>query len=187
MKIWRNRRWNDRLVHHSKKVVKVVITNCKIPLPDSNSHSFCSACCTTDTKLLQLVHSNLWRPSPMLSYSGYRYYISFIDAFSRFNWIFLLKHKSDGLQTFSNFKTQVELQLGYKIKAIQTDCGGEYRAFTNLLMSHGIIHRNSCPHAHELNRIAERKHFHIVENGLTLLAKASNFLYCLLLKIWTSS
>ena len=65
------------------------------------------------------------------------------------------------------------MQLGYKIKAIQTDWGGEYRAFTDLLMSHDIIHRNSCLHTHEQNRVAERKHCHIVENGLTLLAKAS--------------
>ena len=98
----------------------------------------------------------------MLSSSGYRYYINFIDAFSRFTWIFLLKHKSDVLQTFSNFKTQVELQLGYKIKAIQTDWGEEYRALTDLLMSHGIIHRNSCPHTHEQNGVGKRKHRHIV-------------------------
>ena len=86
---------------------------------------------------------------------------------------FLLKHKSDVIQTFSNFKTQVELQLGYKIKAIQTDWGEEYRALTDLLMSHGIIHRNFCPHTLEQNGVAEKKHCHIVENGLTLLAKAS--------------
>ena len=109
----------------------------------------------------------------MLSYSGYRYYISFIDAFSCFIWIFLLKHKSDALQTFSNFKTQVELQLGYKIKVIQTNWEREYRVFTNLLMSHGIIHRNSYPHTHEQNGVEKRKHRHIVENDLILLAKAS--------------
>ena len=40
-------------------------------------------------------------------------------------------------------------------------------------MSHGVIHRNYCLHTHEQNRVAERKHCHIVENGLTLLAKAS--------------
>ena len=39
-------------------------------------------------------------------------------------------------------------------------------------MSHGIIRRNSCPHTHEQNRVMERKHRHIVENGLTLLAKS---------------
>ena len=43
---------------------------------------------------------------------------------------FLQKHKSDVLQTFSNFKTQVELQLGYKIKTIQIEWGEEYRDFT---------------------------------------------------------
>ena len=66
----------------------------------------------------------------MLSSSGYRYYINFINAFSRFTWIFLLKHKSYALQTFTNFKTQVELQLGYKIKTIQIEWGEEYRDFT---------------------------------------------------------
>ena len=40
-------------------------------------------------------------------------------------------------------------------------------------MSHGIIHRNSCPHTHKQNGVAERKYHHIIENGLTLLAKAS--------------
>ena len=54
---------------------------------------------------------------------------------------FLQKHKSDVLQTFSNFKTQVELQFGYKIKIIQIEWGGEYRAFTDLLMSNDIIHK----------------------------------------------
>ena len=90
--------------HSSEKVVKVVLTNCKIPLLDSNSHSFCLACCfgkihkfpfrlsyTTYTKPLQLVHFNLWGPSPMLSSSGYRYYINFIDEFSCFTWIFFVK------------------------------------------------------------------------------------------------
>ena len=40
-------------------------------------------------------------------------------------------------------------------------------------MSHGIIYRNSCPHTHKQNGVAERKYHHIIENGLTLLAKAS--------------
>ena len=40
-------------------------------------------------------------------------------------------------------------------------------------MSRGIINRNSCLHTHEQNRVTERKHRHIIENGLTLLAKAS--------------
>jgi hypothetical protein len=37
----------------------------------------------------------------------------------------------------------------------------------------GITHHVSCPHAHQQNGPAERKHRHIVEVGLALLAHAS--------------
>lgn len=61
------------------------------------------------------------------------------------------------------------------IKAFQSDGGGEYtkRAFQNFLVKHGIQFRSSCPHHPEQNGIAERKHRHIVDTGLTLLAHAS--------------
>lgn len=37
----------------------------------------------------------------------------------------------------------------------------------------GISHLVSCPHAHQQNGVVERKHLHIVEVGLALLAHAS--------------
>jgi hypothetical protein len=37
----------------------------------------------------------------------------------------------------------------------------------------GITHLVSCPHAHQQNGAVERKHRHIVEIGLSLLAHAS--------------
>ena len=55
--------------------------------------------------------------------------------------MYLLRYKSDAFQAFLNFKTQVELQLGFKVKAIQTDWGREYRAFINILTSNDILHR----------------------------------------------
>ena len=51
--------------------------------------------------------------------------------------------------------------------------GGEFHAFTDYLTINGIIHRISCPHTHQQNGVVERKHRHIVENALTLLARAS--------------
>ena len=91
----------------------------------------------------------------------------------------MLRHKSDAFQAFLNFKTQVELQLGFKIKAIQIDWGGEYRAFTNFLTSNGIHHRYYCSYTHEQNGLAKRRHKTIVEHGLTLLAFTS-----MLIKYW---
>lgn len=85
----------------------------------------------------------------------------------------MLRNKSEAFKAFFQFKTHVELQLDLKIKSIQSDWGGEYRAFTNFLQDHGIHHRISCPESHKQNGPAERKHRHITEMGLALLAKAS--------------
>ena len=41
------------------------------------------------------------------------------------------------------------------------------------LEANGIIHRVSCPYTPEQNGTAERKHRHVVETGLTLMAHAS--------------
>lgn len=52
--------------------------------------------------------------------------------------------------------------------------GGEYQKMHNsFFRSLGILHRVSCPHTHQQNGSAERKHCHIVETGLALLAHAS--------------
>jgi hypothetical protein len=56
---------------------------------------------------------------------------------------------------------------------MQTDWGGEYERLNSFLKKIGIKHHVSCPHAHQQNGSAERKHMHIVEIGLALRAKAS--------------
>ena len=75
---------------------------------------------------LELIHTDLWGPAHTISKNGNRYYITFIDAYSRFTWIYIIKQKSEALHTFVNFKNQVELQTGLKIKALQSDGGGEF-------------------------------------------------------------
>jgi hypothetical protein len=61
----------------------------------------------------------------------------------------------------------------WKIKTIQTEWGGEYERLNSFFRIVGISHHVSCPNAHQENRVAERKHKHIVEMGLPLLANAS--------------
>jgi histone deacetylase 1/2 len=56
---------------------------------------------------------------------------------------------------------------------MQTDWGGEYEKLNGFFQKIGIVHHVSCPHAHQQNGSAERKHRHIVEVGLALLANAS--------------
>jgi hypothetical protein len=120
---------------------------------------------------LQLVHSDVWQ-SPVVSLSGCRYHVIFIDDYSRFSWLFPLKSKSDVYPCFIKFKCMVENLFSSKIKSFQSDGGGEYSytPFKNLLTQHGIFHRFSCPHTSQQNGVAKRKHRHVVDTGLALLA-----------------
>jgi len=102
-----------------------------------------------------------------------KYYVSFIDDYSKFTWIYLLKLKSDVFSVFQDFQKLVERQFDRKILAVQTDWGGEYEKLNPFFRKIGITHLVSCPHAHQQNGAAERKHRHIVEVGLSLLAAAS--------------
>jgi histone deacetylase 1/2 len=74
---------------------------------------------------LDLVFSDVWGPAPD-SVGRKKYYVSFIDDFSKFTWIYLLKYKSEVFQVFHEFQTLVERRFDRKIKAMQTDWGGEY-------------------------------------------------------------
>jgi histone deacetylase 1/2 len=96
-----------------------------------------------------------------------------IDDYSKFTWIYLLKKKSDVFQKFCDFQHHVERLFGKKIIAMQTDWRGEYQRLNSFFQKVGISHHVSCPHAHQQNGSAERKHRHIVEVGLSLLAYAS--------------
>ena len=125
------------------------------------------------TKPLQLVVSDLWGPAPINSSYGFTYYVSFADAYSRYTWVYLLKTKSQTREAFLMFKAQVELQFGCKLKTFQIDWGDEFRSLKTYFEQNGIIHRLSCPHTSKQNDIIERKHRHIVELGLTVLAQAS--------------
>jgi IS30 family transposase len=60
-----------------------------------------------------------------------------------------------------------------RILAVQTDWGGEYQKLNSFFQQTSISHHMSCPYAHQQNESTERKHRHIVEVGLSLLAHAS--------------
>lgn len=178
--------WHLRLGHPNVNTLRLVLQNCNLSFSNKTHEFFCSACCmgkahrlhspsshTTYNHPLELVYCDLWGPSPQPSTQGFTYYISFVDAFSKFTWLYLLKSKAEALGVFKQFKSLVELQLGFSIKAVQTDWGGEFRPFNKFLTDLGIVHRVICPHTHHQNGVVERKHRHIVDLGLTLLSQAS--------------
>ena len=114
----------------------------------------------------------MWGPAPT-SVGRHEYYVSFIDDHRKFTWIYLLRRKYEVFQYFHDFQNLIERQFNRKIRVVQTDWGGEYQSLNSFFKRIGIEHHVSCPHAHQQNGSAERKHRHIVEMALTLLAHAS--------------
>lgn len=120
------------------------------------------------------IHSDIWGPSPCLSIDSYRYYVTFIDEFSRYCWLFPLVHKSDFYSVYVRFYHYVQTQFSRSIKILQSDGGGEYvsKQLQSFLISKGTVHQKSCPHTPEQNGLAERKHRHLIETTITILQNA---------------
>ena len=87
--------------------------------------------------------------------------------------MYLLQNKSQAFTIFLQFKSLAEKQLGTTLKALQFDNAKEYLTFTPYLTEQGIHHRLTCSYTHEENGTPERKHRHLTETGLTLLASTS--------------
>jgi hypothetical protein len=54
-----------------------------------------------------VVHTNVWGPSRVVSLSGYRWFVFFIDHFCWTKWVYLLKHKSDAFSEFQMFHKMI--------------------------------------------------------------------------------
>jgi histone deacetylase 1/2 len=178
-------RWHNRLGHPSFPIVERVLKNHKLSFsPELNKDVVCDACqkgkshqlpypvsTSVSSHPLELVFSDVWGAAPE-SAGCFKYYVSFIDDYSKFTWIYLLKYKSEVYEKFRDFQNLIERSFGRKILAVQSDWGGEYEKLHSFFTKIGISHLVSCPHAHQQNGPAERKHRHIVEVGLSLLAHA---------------
>lgn len=71
-----------------------------------------------------------------------KYFITFIDHYTRKDHIYLLKDKLGVLEVFMDYKSRVENQLERKIKVIRSDSGKEYcnKEMENFLSRHRIEH-----------------------------------------------
>jgi transposase InsO family protein len=180
--------WHSRLGHPSAKVLSSLSHSCNFNFLSKPALEHCHHCLAgkmhqlpfpSSNKQVQspfeLVHSDLWGPAPVMSTNAFRYYLVFVDEFTKFTWVYLLKHKSDTFHIFTQFQAMVHTQFSLPIKTIRTDCGGEFTSnqFNQFCASKGMIHQVSCPHTPQQNGVAERKHRHLVQCALALLSQST--------------
>jgi hypothetical protein len=75
-------------------------------------------------------------------------FITFIDDYSRYGHIYLLKQKLEGFYAFKTYKIEVQNQLNKTIKILRTDRGGEYTSgiLNDFCKEYGIIHQYTLPY-----------------------------------------
>jgi hypothetical protein len=117
-----------------------------------------------------LIHCDLWT-SPVLSVSGYKYYLVILDDYSHFLWTFPLRLKSDTLPTLTQFFAWVSTQFRRSVCTLQCDNGREFdnHAARSFFLTHGVQLRLSCPYTSAQNGRAER-----------MIRTTTNMICCLL-------
>ncbi|GAA0157637.1 transmembrane signal receptor [Lithospermum erythrorhizon] len=176
--------WHQRLGHRGASVFNFLVQNKVIDCRSLENQNQCNVChigkqaklpfSISDSVIsepFQLIHSDLWQSSTP-SASGFKWYIVFIDAYSRYSWVYFLKSKSETSIKFHQFHQMIKNVYNASIKYFQADEGGEFIGLIPYLQSHGIIHRFSCPETPQQNGLAERKHRHINDMAHCLLFQA---------------
>jgi len=120
---------------------------------------------------LELVHSNICGPMRTLIPTQNRYFILFIDDFSRMTWVYFMRQRSELYCIFKKFKSMVENQSNCKIKKLRSDRGKEYTSseFEKFLEDEGVHHQLTIPYTPEQNGVSERKNRTVMEMARSML------------------
>ena len=170
----RSNLWHQRLGHVHESRLKKCVQNefvQGIDIEKMTELSFCEGCLAgkmcqkpfptvgeiRSTRKLQLVHSDVCGPMQTQSIGGAKYFVTFIDDYTRCCTVYFMKHKSEVLDKFKEFEVTTTNAAGRAIGTLRTDNGGEYlsSAFQNYLREKGIRHELTVPHCPQQNGVSE--------------------------------
>ena len=110
--------WHSRLGHPSTQIINSLMSQLGFSSIHVNNCDSCSIAKShklpftlsekRTTAPFQLIHSDLWGPTVVPSFAGFRYYICFVDDFTKYTWLYPLKHKSQAYTTFVTLEKMVK-------------------------------------------------------------------------------
>ncbi|KAH9124036.1 hypothetical protein AeMF1_005125, partial [Aphanomyces euteiches] len=165
--------WHARLGHISVKHMNKTRQYTKGIDIDDCKHQFCESCLagkqsrlpfpqrslTSSSAPFDLVHSDICGPMchPSISNRA-RYFITFTDDYTRYGFVYFLKHKWEALQHLQAFTAFCRTQFNRQVRCLRSDNGGEYisHAFSTFLIENGIRQEKTVPHTPQQNGVSER-------------------------------
>jgi hypothetical protein len=93
--------------------------------------------------------------------------------FSRYDHVYLMRHKFESFEKFKEFKVEVKNQLGTKIKVFRTDRDGEYLSgeFRRYLKAHRIVPHLTPSGTPQLNGVSERRNRTLLDMVRSMMIK----------------
>ena len=188
--------WHYRLGHISKgRIERLIREEILHPLDFSDS-DHCIDCikgkyvkhqkkgAIRSTGRLELIHTDICGPFPVKSVDGFDSFITFTDDYSRYGYIYPIRDRSEALDKFKIFKSEVENQTDLKIKVVRSDRGGEYYGrhapygqipgpFAKFLEENGIAAQYSMPGEPQQNGVAERRNRTLMDMVRSMLSHSS--------------
>nr|XP_009778353.1 PREDICTED: uncharacterized protein LOC104227744 [Nicotiana sylvestris] len=104
----------QRMVPSLSSLYRLECESCQL-----GKHTRASFTCSVEShaeSVFSLVHSDIWGPSRVSSTLGFRYFVSFIDDYSRCTWLFLMKDRSELFSIFQSFCAEIKNQFGVSIR-----------------------------------------------------------------------
>ena len=170
--------WHRRLGHISIERIKKLVNDGILSTLDFADFETCVNCINgkqtnkskkgakRSTNLLEIIHTDIYCPD--MDANSPKYFITFIDDYSRYMYLYLLRSKDEVLDAFKVFKAEVENQYGKHIKIVRSNKGGEYYgkyteneqapgAFAKFLQENGIVAQYTMPGSPDQNGVAERR------------------------------
>ncbi|KAK9923369.1 hypothetical protein M0R45_031791 [Rubus argutus] len=171
--------WHRRLGHPSSSRLQYLANNslhfkfdsshqCDVcPLAKQTRQPFPLSAIST-TKIFSLIHCDIWGRYKTASHSGAHYFLTIVDDFSRFTWVFLMRHKSEAQTLLRQFFNYVATQFNTKDQQFRSDNGAEFLSLQKFFLEQGVIFQRSSVYTPQQNGVVERKHRHILETARAL-------------------
>jgi len=182
--------WHQRFAHLNETSLKGLLpaTSFQLNATEPQPNRVCEVCIKSKhtrkverkpaprtMRPFELLHSDLCGPIVPSSHSGYKYFILYIDDYSRTTWVFFLQTKSstEVVSVFQEFQAQLDKRFPqWPITRFRCDNGrGEYdnSLFRGILRVCGITFEPSPPYTQSKNGVAERMIRTIVTKARALL------------------
>ena len=119
----------------------------------------------------ELVHSDVWGSCSVVSPTGFRYFVTFIDDYSQTTWLYLMKNRSELFSHFRVFYAEIHTQFHVYVQSLRSNNAKEYvsEQFQSFMLQNDILHQTSCVDNPSQNGVAERKNRHLIETARALL------------------